>query len=95
MTPEQTTNTGETPELSDNIVLDCQAEKIFYGDFLAVRNSHVPIRKNQVTGFIGPSGCGKSTVLKSINPLNISMVTTTGSSPILSWEKKLPREMKR
>ncbi|WP_136796853.1 phosphate ABC transporter ATP-binding protein PstB [Desulfosediminicola ganghwensis] len=70
MNQKQTTNTGDAPELSGNIVLDCQAEKIFYGDFLAVRNSHVPIRKNQVTGFIGPSGCGKSTVLKSINRMN-------------------------
>lgn len=53
-----------------DIVLDCHAEQIFYGDFLAVRNSRVPIRKNAVTGFIGPSGCGKSTVLKSINRMN-------------------------
>ena len=54
----------------DEIILDCQAEKIYYGDFLAVRDSHVPIKKNQITGFIGPSGCGKSTVLKSINRMN-------------------------
>jgi phosphate transport system ATP-binding protein len=54
----------------DEVVLDCRAEKIFYGDFLAVRDSVVPIRKNKITGFIGPSGCGKSTVLKSINRMN-------------------------
>ena len=53
-----------------DVVLDCHAEQIHYGDFLAVRDSHVPIRKNQITGFIGPSGCGKSTVLKSINRMN-------------------------
>jgi phosphate transport system ATP-binding protein len=52
------------------VVLDCQAEQIYYSDFLAVRDSHVPICKNQITGFIGPSGCGKSTVLKSINRMN-------------------------
>ncbi|MCK9174653.1 MAG: phosphate ABC transporter ATP-binding protein PstB [Desulforhopalus sp.] len=56
--------------LQDDIILDCRAEKIFYSDFLAVRDSHVPIRKNQITGFIGPSGCGKSTVLRSINRMN-------------------------
>ena len=55
---------------SSNVVLDCQAQQIHYGDFLAVRDSHVPICKNQITGFIGPSGCGKSTVLKSINRMN-------------------------
>jgi phosphate transport system ATP-binding protein len=28
---------------SGTIVMDCQLQKIFYGDFLAVRDSHVPI----------------------------------------------------
>jgi phosphate transport system ATP-binding protein len=51
-------------------VMDCRLEKIFYGDFLAVRNSLVPIGKNKITGFIGPSGCGKSTVLRSLNRMN-------------------------
>ena len=55
---------------SSNIVMDCQLEKVFYGDFLAVRDSKVPIEKNKITGFIGPSGCGKSTVLRSLNRMN-------------------------
>ncbi len=55
---------------ANDIILDCKAEKIFYGDFLAVRDSHVPIHRKQITGFIGPSGCGKSTVLRSINRMN-------------------------
>ena len=53
-----------------NIVMDCQIDKVFYGDFLAVRASTVPIEKNKITGFIGPSGCGKSTVLRSLNRMN-------------------------
>jgi phosphate transport system ATP-binding protein len=57
-------------DLPADIALDCKAEQIYYGDFLAVRDSHVPIKRNQITGFIGPSGCGKSTVLKSINRMN-------------------------
>jgi phosphate transport system ATP-binding protein len=71
---ESTQNTAQAGEgqdvLSADVVLECKAEKIFYTDFLAVRDSDVPIRKNQITGFIGPSGCGKSTVLKSINRMN-------------------------
>ncbi|MGB5834195.1 MAG: phosphate ABC transporter ATP-binding protein PstB [Thiohalocapsa sp.] len=51
-------------------VIDCNVEKIFYGDFLAVRDSTVPIEKNKITAFIGPSGCGKSTVLRSLNRMN-------------------------
>lgn len=52
------------------IVMDCKLDKIFYGDFMAVRDSHVPVEKNKITGFIGPSGCGKSTVLRSLNRMN-------------------------
>jgi len=52
------------------VVIDCQVNKIFYGDFLAVRDSLVPIEQHKITGFIGPSGCGKSTVLRSLNRMN-------------------------
>ncbi|MCB1063362.1 MAG: phosphate ABC transporter ATP-binding protein [Verrucomicrobiae bacterium] len=51
-------------------VIDCAVNKIYYGDFLAVRDSVVPIEKKKITGFIGPSGCGKSTVLRSLNRMN-------------------------
>ncbi|SEA97564.1 phosphate ABC transporter ATP-binding protein PstB [Rubrimonas cliftonensis] len=44
--------------------------KIFYGDFLAVRDSRIGVEKGKITGFIGPSGCGKSTVLRSLNRMN-------------------------
>src|ERR1700741_2493844 len=53
-----------------DIVIDCKLDKIYYSDFLAVRDSHVPIEKGKITGFIGPSGCGKSTVLRSLNRMN-------------------------
>lgn len=61
---------AQVDAVSNGVVIDCKVKKIFYGDFLAVRDSDVPIMKNQITGFIGPSGCGKSTVLKSINRMN-------------------------
>jgi phosphate transport system ATP-binding protein len=59
-------NAGTDPRLAIN----CEINKIFYGSFLAVRDSHVPIEKGKITGFIGPSGCGKSTVLRSLNRMN-------------------------
>ncbi len=55
---------------SSTLAMDCQVDKIFYGKFLAVRDSNVPIEKGKITGFIGPSGCGKSTVLRSLNRMN-------------------------
>ena len=53
-----------------DVVLDCRVNEIHYGDFLAVRDSDVPIERRKITGFIGPSGCGKSTVLRSLNRMN-------------------------
>lgn len=53
-----------------DVVIDCRVDQIYYGDFLAVRDSLVPIEKKKITGFIGPSGCGKSTVLRSLNRMN-------------------------
>jgi len=50
--------------------IDCHVEKIYYGKFLAVRDSNITIEKGKITGFIGPSGCGKSTVLRSLNRMN-------------------------
>jgi len=53
-----------------DVVIDCKLDKVFYGNFQAVRDSHVPIQKGQITGYIGPSGCGKSTVLRCLNRMN-------------------------
>ncbi|MFM9882637.1 MAG: phosphate ABC transporter ATP-binding protein PstB [Burkholderiales bacterium] len=51
-------------------IIDCKLDRLYYGDFLAVRDSRIPIEKGKITGFIGPSGCGKSTVLRSLNRMN-------------------------
>jgi phosphate transport system ATP-binding protein len=69
-TAEQVASSAAQFQPAGDVVIDCQLEKIFYGDFLAVRRSTVPIEKGKITGFIGPSGCGKSTVLRSLNRMN-------------------------
>jgi phosphate transport system ATP-binding protein len=72
---------AEPYQPAGDTVIDCNVDKIFYGDFLAVRDSVVPIEKHKITGFIGPSGCGKSTVLRSLNRMNdlISVFRFEGS----------------
>ena len=65
--PSSTLN-GGTP--IPDVVIDCSLSQVYYGDFLAVRDSHVQIERGSITGFIGPSGCGKSTVLRSLNRMN-------------------------
>lgn len=42
----------------------------YYGDFQALKDINMDIKKNKVTALIGPSGCGKSTFLRSINRMN-------------------------
>lgn len=59
----------KTPVRHDPMI-ECEIRKLYYGDFLAVKNSSLNIEKGKITAFIGPSGCGKSTVLRCMNRLN-------------------------
>ena len=63
---EQTTPGGQR----NDVVIDCDIRELYYGDFKAVRDTHVPIHKGAITALIGPSGCGKSTVLRCLNRMN-------------------------
>jgi phosphate transport system ATP-binding protein len=54
----------------EDVVVDCHIRELFYGNFKAVRDTTIPVRKHAITAFIGPSGCGKSTVLRCINRMN-------------------------
>ena len=55
---------------SRDVAIDLRLEKVWYGDFLAVRDTHMPIEQGSITAFIGPSGCGKSTALRCLNRMN-------------------------
>ncbi|NTV41804.1 MAG: phosphate ABC transporter ATP-binding protein [Syntrophobacteraceae bacterium] len=66
----QTGDAASIAAESSPVAIQCKIDELFYGDFLAVRDSEVTIKKNQITAFIGPSGCGKSTVLRCINRMN-------------------------
>jgi phosphate transport system ATP-binding protein len=74
MTPSKNIRSANETAASDpgqnQVAIQCKIEELHYGDFLAVRDSYVDIKKNYITGFIGPSGCGKSTVLRCINRMN-------------------------
>jgi phosphate transport system ATP-binding protein len=63
MSNHQTKNQTETVLQTENL-------KVYYGNFLALRDISIDIPKNRITAFIGPSGCGKSTLLRCYNRLN-------------------------
>jgi len=55
---------------TSKVLIDCKIDNLYYGKFLAVRDSHIPIEKGHITAFIGPSGCGKITALRCLNRMN-------------------------
>ena len=54
----------------DTVVLTTEGLNVYYGDFRAVRDVGMYVRRSEITAFIGPSGCGKSTVLRCFNRMN-------------------------
>ena len=49
---------------------DVESLDLYYGNFKALKDITMQIRKNEITALIGPSGCGKSTFLKTLNRMN-------------------------
>ena len=49
--------------MENNIILQTNQLKLYYGDFLALKGIDMKIPRQEITAFIGPSGCGKSTFL--------------------------------
>jgi len=43
---------------------------LYYGDFQALRNINLQVKRHEITALIGPSGCGKSTFIRTLNRMN-------------------------
>ena len=76
-----TVERGAEPPADSPVVFDVEGLNVHYGDFHAVRDVGIKIRKNEITALIGPSGCGKSTVLRCFNRMNdlIEIASVSGS----------------
>jgi phosphate transport system ATP-binding protein len=68
--PPATAEAPHAPSRTGDIVIDANIKAMYYGKFLAVRDTHVPIQRGSITAFIGPSGCGKSSALRCLNRMN-------------------------
>jgi phosphate transport system ATP-binding protein len=64
---ETTENAGT---YARDLALEANGLNCYYGDFRAVKDVNLGIKRHAITALIGPSGCGKSTVLRSFNRMN-------------------------
>jgi phosphate transport system ATP-binding protein len=76
-----TVERDSVPPVDSPVVFDVEGLNVHYGDFHAVKDVGIKIRKNEITALIGPSGCGKSTVLRCFNRMNdlIEIAEVSGS----------------
>ena len=66
----QTYLRGIQTDDTDSVVLSVNKLNVYYGNFHAVLDIDMDIKKNRITALIGPSGCGKSTFLRCLNRMN-------------------------
>ncbi len=50
--------------------LEIRNLRVYYGNFLAIKDVNLSIPRHQITAIIGPSGVGKSTLLRAMNRMN-------------------------
>ena len=54
---------------SSNDIIICRNVNKWYGNFQALRNINLTVKRQEVVVIIGPSGSGKSTLIRAINRL--------------------------
>ena len=62
-------NTNLKPSKEETII-SARNLNVYYGNFRAVKDVNLSVKKNKVLSLIGPSGCGKSTLLRCFNRMN-------------------------
>ncbi|NLH07074.1 MAG: phosphate ABC transporter ATP-binding protein [Chloroflexi bacterium] len=67
----------------DENIIEVQDFNFYYGEFHALKDLNLSIKRNKITALIGPSGCGKSTFLRSLNRMNDTIKGTRVEGKIL------------
>ena len=63
--------------------IEVQQFNFYYGDFQALIDLNLSIRRRQINALIGPSGCGKSTFLRALNRMNDTIANTRAEGVVL------------
>lgn len=68
--------------------IETQGLNLWYGDFQALYDVDLGVKRGIITSMIGPSGCGKTTLLRTCNRIieRLGYVRTTGSVRILGHD---------
>ncbi len=65
---------------------------LYYGNFQALIDINLEIKKNLITAFIGPSGCGKTSILRTFNRMNDLIEGARTSGEVLIDGKSIYRK---
>ena len=63
----------QRPQDNGPNIIRTENSNVYYGNFQAIKDVTMHIKRNAITAFIGPSGCGKSTFLRTFNRMNDSI----------------------
>ena len=55
--------------MSDETIIECKGMTKRFGDFTAVDNIDVAVKKGEIFGFLGPNGAGKTTTIRVMTTL--------------------------
>ena len=57
------------PHTAGDIVIEARGLQMRFGDFVAVDEVNLQVRRGEIFGFLGSNGCGKSTTMKMLTGL--------------------------
>jgi phosphate transport system ATP-binding protein len=79
---------GHLPRDRHPFAIETEKLNLWYGDFQALFDVDLRIRRGLITSLIGPSGCGKTTFLRSVNRIveRLGYVRTTGAIRVLGQD---------
>ena len=69
----------------NDFAIETRGLNLWYGDFQALFDVDLAVKRGIITSMIGPSGCGKTTLLRTCNRIieRLGYVRTTGSVNVL------------